>query len=102
MADERAGIYLTEEAQDAFFRMPEERQKRLAAFLNRQREFLKSTGGGRKEGLACEWEPGYAVFWDINLKPEYQAQGSKRKAPPLPRRLGAAYRIEVLEIRKIS
>jgi hypothetical protein len=102
MSDERAGIYLTERAENAFYRLPEGTQKRLAAFLEGEREFLESTGGGRKEGLAFEWEPGYAVYWEIDLKPEYQAQGRMRKAPPPPSKLGAAYRIEVLEIRKLA
>jgi hypothetical protein len=102
MAGERAGIYLTERAENAFYRLPEEMQKRLAAFLERQRVFLESAGGGRKEGLTYEWEPGHAVYWEINLKPEYQAQRRMRKAPPPPAKLGAAYRIEVLEIRKLA
>ena len=102
MADEHAGIYLADEVADAFAEMPEERRLRLRDFLEGERLKLEQTGGGRKEGLAFEWEPGYAVYWDINLKPEYRATGKRRKAPPLPAKLGAAYRIEVLEIRKLS
>ena len=74
----------------------------FANFLEGERIKLESTGGGRKEGLAFEREPGYAVYWDINLKPEYRATGTKLKTPPSPTKLGAAYRIEVLEIRKLS
>ena len=102
MAEEQAGIYLAGDAEETFYKLPEERRLRLAAFLEGERVKLESAGGGCKEGMAFEWEPGYAVYWDINLKPEYRATGKKRKMPPFPMKLGAAYRIEVLLIRKLS
>ena len=68
---ERAGIYLSERAQEVFYSLPEASQQRLAEFLDGQRaEFDRA--GGRKEGCASEWEPGWAVYWDINLKPQYR------------------------------
>jgi hypothetical protein len=102
MAEEHAGIYLAKGADDAFYELPEARRLRLRDFLEGERIKLESTGGGRKEGLAFEWEPGYAVYWDINLKPEYRATGTKLKTSPSPTKLGTAYLIEVLEIRKLS
>lgn len=100
MAEGHAGIYLGGDAEKAFYRLTEDRQRRLADFLEKERARLEASGGGSKEGCAAEWEPGFAVYWDINLKPEYRKRG--RKAPPMPAKLGAAYRIEVLEIRKLS
>ncbi len=102
MAEQQAGIYLAPGAEDTFYTLPEERRLRLATFLEGERAKLESTGGGRKEGMAFEWEPGYAVYWDINLKPEYRATGKQHRTPPFPAKLGAAYRIEVLLIRKLS
>ena len=99
MAEEHAGIWLKKEAEDAFYALPAENQERLAAFLEERRAELESTGGGRKEGFASEWEPGFAVYWDINLKPKYRAANPKLKAPA---KLGSAYRIEVLEIRRLA
>lgn len=102
MADDHAGIYLADEAEKAFYRLPEERQRRLARFLEAERAALESSGGGSKQGCAAEWEPGFAVYWDIDLKPEYRKSGRKRRPVPAPAKLGAAYRIEVLEIRKLA
>jgi hypothetical protein len=102
MADEYAGIYLIDEAEKAFYRLPEERQEQLAAFLEQERVKLEASGGGNKEGCAAEWAPGFAVYWSVNLKPEYRKQKRGHKAAKLPDKLGAAYRIEVLEIRRID
>jgi len=101
MAEEHAGIYLGSDAEKAFYRLTEDRQERLAAFLETERAKLEASGGS-KEGCAAQWESGWAVYWDINLKPEYRKPGRGRKAPPMSAKLGAAYRIEVLEIRKLS
>src|SRR5216683_3407418 len=102
MAEERAGIYLPKKPEAAFYALPEAKQKRLAAFLEEQRAELESSGGGRKEGCSCEWEPGFAVYWDIQLKPKYRDANPKPKASPSSAKLGSAYRIVVLEIRRLS
>jgi hypothetical protein len=99
MADEYAGIYLGDAAEKAFYRLTEDRQQRLADFLEKERARLEASGGGSKEGCSAEWETGWAVYWDVNLKPEYRNKAKGRKAPA---KLGAAYRIEVLEIRKLG
>jgi hypothetical protein len=97
MAEESAGIWLKKEAEDAFYALPAESQVRLAAFLEALRAELESTGGGRKEYCLFEWEPGFVVYWDVNLKPKYRDANPKLK---MPAKLGSAYRIEVLEIRR--
>ena len=101
MAEERAGIYLLKKVEAAFYALPEARQMRLAAFLEARRAELESSGGGNKENLSCEWEPGFAVYWDIQLKPKYRDDNPKPKASPSSAKLGSAYRIVVLEIRRL-
>ncbi|HUH61722.1 MAG TPA: hypothetical protein VLZ50_01945 [Terracidiphilus sp.] len=96
MADERAGIYFTQDAAEAFYELPEESQRRLADFLESERSKLEMTRGETRDGLAAEWEPGGQVFWQVRLKPKYRA---RRKGIATP---GAVYRIEVLAIRKAS
>jgi hypothetical protein len=100
MAEERAGIYFPKKMRNAFCALPEASQERLRVFLEAQRAQLESFGGGRKEGCAWEWEPGFAIYWDVNLKP--QSRMARRKPTQFfaPAKLGSAYRIEVLEIRR--
>jgi len=96
MADERAGIYFTADAAEAFYELPDESQRRLADFLEGERRKLEWTRGAAQDDLAAEWEPGHQVFWQIRLKPKYHA---RRKGIDTP---GAVYRIEVLAIRNTS
>ena len=95
-----AAIYLNKSAERAFYRLPEAAQKRLQEFLEAQRAELETAGGGNKEGLAFEWQPGWAVYWDIQLQPQSGEAQPKRNRSPV--KLGEAYRIEVREIRKLS
>jgi hypothetical protein len=97
MTEEHAGIYWPEEPEDQFYRLPEESQARLTDFLDGQLEELQASGGGDQEGLSYEWEPGYAVYWDIKLRPKDGKAGRKAAWGTL----GSHYRIEVLEIRKL-
>jgi hypothetical protein len=95
-----AAIYLNKSAERAFYKLPEAAQKRLQEFLEAQRAELEAFGGGNKEGLAFEWQPGWAVFWDIELQPQLGEPQLKRDRSPV--KLGEAYRIEVREIREFS
>ena len=95
-----AAIYLNKSAERAFYRLPESAQKRLQEFLEAQRAELETSGGGNKEGLAFEWQPGWGVFWDIQLQP--QSDEAQPQHDRSPAKLGEAYRIEVREIRKLS
>ena len=102
MAEERAGIYFPEKMRSAFCALPPASQERLRVFLEAERAHLESFGGGNKEGLAWEWEPGYAIYWDIKLKPEHRGEGRKPAPSSASAKLGSAYRIEILEIRRFS
>ncbi len=101
MADDEAGIHWPSEPARDFYKLPEARQKRLAAYLNGQLAELAASGGGSKEGCSGVWEPGWAVYWDVNLKPMYRGPSRKRVPSSPPRKLGTYYRIEVLEIGRV-
>jgi|HubBroStandDraft_1064217.scaffolds.fasta_scaffold630250_1 hypothetical protein len=102
MAEERAGIYFPRKMRKAFCALPEASQERLRVFLVGQREQLETFGGGRKEGCAGEWEPGFVVYWDVNLKPQYRTARRKAVGASGLKTLGSLYRIEILEIRRLS
>jgi len=92
---EHAGIYYHPEAEKQFYKLPATSQASLAEFLEAQRAALEASGGGNKEGLYAEWEPGRVVYWDIKLRPRPEGTGTASGAKG---RLGSWYRIEVLEI----
>jgi hypothetical protein len=102
MAQERAGIYFPRKMRKAFCALPEASQERLRVFLEAERAQLETFGGGRKEGCAGVWETGSAVYWDVNLKPEYRTGSRKAAASSGPKKLGSLYRIEILEISRFS
>ena len=102
MAEELAGIYFPRKMREAFCALPEASQERLREFLVAQRTQLETFGGGRKEGCAWEWEPGFVVYWDVNLKPQYRTARGKATGSSGPRKLGSLYRLEILEIRRLS
>jgi hypothetical protein len=101
--DPHAGIYYHPEAEEQYDELPDESQDRLSAFLEVERQQLEAHGGGNREGLAAEWEPGHIVYCDISLQPQYRNKPPHlrpRGSPsPPPRTLGSYYWIEVLEIR---
>ena len=50
----------------------EKSQIRLAEFLERQRAELEQTGGGNRVGMVAEWDAGWAVAWDVRIKPQFR------------------------------
>jgi|SRR5271165_1643618 len=101
MAGEHATIYWARDSEKEFYALPEESQDRLAAFLEEQRAELEASGGGNKEGLSAEWEPGRAVAWDVKLRPKFRKVTSPHRRAP-GEKLGSHYRIEVLLIWELS
>jgi len=76
MAKEYAEICWPEKPQAEFYDLTKKSQDRLSAFLEKQRVALERSGGGNQEGFAWEWEPGFAVYWDIKLKPQFRTAGT--------------------------
>jgi hypothetical protein len=102
MAKEYAEICWPEKPQAEFYDLTKKSQDRLSAFLEKQRVALERSGGGNQEGFAWEWEPGFAVYWDIKLKPQFRETGGRPALSTSRAKQGRHYRIEVLEIRKLS
>jgi hypothetical protein len=101
MTEEHATIYWPSKPEAEYYDLSEASQKRLSEFLEVQRMVLELTGGGNKQGLSAEWEPGLAVAWDIELRPKFR-KARPRWTPPFPATLGGHYRIKVLKIWKLS
>jgi hypothetical protein len=101
--DPHSGVYYHPKAQAQYDKLPDESQDRLSAFLEVERQQLEASGGGNREGLAAEWEPGRIVYLDISLQPQYRGKPTRRKVRgsplPPPSTFGSYYWIEVLEIR---
>ena len=97
-----AGIYWPPKPRAAFHALSEEDQALLADFMEVQRLELEVSGGGEKEGLAAVWKTGWAVAWDIRLKPQLRKPRRGPRMAPQTATLGSNYRIEVLEVWKLS
>ncbi len=97
MAEEHAGIYWPKEPEAEFYRLPVDSQRRLADYMEQQRQELEQSQGGVTETLADVWQPCWAVSWFIQLKPQYQTDGPPPSSS-VPR--GCYYRVAVLRVWK--